>query len=46
MSDFSDWALILGNFGFPIVVSFYLLLRLEKRLEELSAVIRTLGKSK
>jgi hypothetical protein len=29
----------IGNFGFPIVLSWYLLLRMEQRLHELSSAI-------
>ena len=29
----------IGNFGFPIVLSWYLLLRMEQRLDKLSSAI-------
>jgi len=32
----------LGNFGFPIVVSIYLLVRVEKKLDDLTAAITRL----
>jgi len=31
---------LIANLGFPIVVSLYLLIRVEKRLEELIAIIK------
>ncbi|MGI6120009.1 MAG: YvrJ family protein [Desulfosporosinus sp.] len=36
---------LVGNFGFPIVVSAYLLVRIEKKLDELSASITELAKA-
>lgn len=36
---------LVGNFGFPIVVSAYLLVRIERRLTELSASITELAKA-
>lgn len=32
----------IGNFGFPIVVSIYLLVRVEKKLDDLTAAITKL----
>ncbi|GAW93489.1 YvrJ family protein [Calderihabitans maritimus] len=32
-----------GNFGFPMVLSIYLLVRVEKKLDELTAAIYRLG---
>jgi hypothetical protein len=34
-----------ANFGFPIVISFYLLVRIEGKLEELTASINELSKT-
>lgn len=34
----------IGNFGFPIVVTIYLLVRVEKKLDELTIAIHDLGK--
>ncbi|WP_342566685.1 YvrJ family protein [Psychrobacillus sp. FSL K6-4046] len=34
---------LIGNFGFPIAVTVYLLHRLEKKLEELEGAIRSLA---
>ncbi|WP_425801177.1 YvrJ family protein [Desulfitobacterium sp. Sab5] len=36
---------LVGNFGFPIVVSAYLLVRIEGKLNELSASITELAKA-
>ncbi len=33
-----------GNFGFPMVVAIYLLVRVEKKLDELTIAINDLGK--
>jgi hypothetical protein len=33
----------IGNFGFPIVVSLYLLVRIEKKLDALTEAITKLG---
>jgi len=35
-----DLTPLVANLGFPIVVSLYLLVRVEKKLEELSACIK------
>jgi hypothetical protein len=35
----------IGNFGFPIVISIYLLVRVEGKLEKLSESINELSKS-
>ena len=35
----------LANFGFPMVISIYLLVRIEKKLEELSLSINELCKA-
>lgn len=34
-----------GNIGFPIVVSIYLLVRIEKKLDDLTAAISNLGQA-
>ncbi len=36
---------IVGNVGFPVAVSIYLLARFEKKIEKLEDAIRTLNKS-
>lgn len=36
---------LVGNFGFPIVVTAFLLVRIEKKLNELSASITELAKA-
>ena len=40
-----DFLALAGNFGFPIVVSAYLLVRIEKKLDELSLSITDLAKA-
>ncbi|MBE3572786.1 MAG: YvrJ family protein [Moorella humiferrea] len=32
----------IGNYGFPMVVAFYLLVRVEKKLDDLTAAIQAL----
>ena len=33
-----------GNFGFPMVVSIYLLVKIERKLDELTKAINNLGR--
>ncbi|MFA7132719.1 MAG: YvrJ family protein [Bacteroidales bacterium] len=40
--DFQEILLAVGNYGFPIVVSGYLLLRMEKTVNTLSGDVRDL----
>ncbi|TGE31888.1 YvrJ family protein [Desulfosporosinus sp. Sb-LF] len=40
-----DMLKLVGNFGFPIVVSAYLLVRIEGKLNELSSSITELAKA-
>ena len=40
-----DLTPLVANLGFPIVVSLYLLIRVEKKLEELSACIKEANKN-
>ena len=35
----------IGNFGFPIVLSWYLLLRMEQRLDKLTGCLNELSKA-
>ena len=35
----------IGNVGFPIAVAIYLLVRIEKKLDDLTVAITTLGES-
>ena len=35
----------IGNFGFPIVLSWYLLLRMEQRLDRLTTCLNELSKA-
>lgn len=37
-----DWASLVAEISFPILVTFYLLTRIESRLEQLTASIQTL----
>ncbi|MGE7842273.1 YvrJ family protein [Lysinibacillus sp. NPDC093712] len=39
----SDWIIIIGNFGFPIAMTFYLFIRFEKKLENLELSINKLS---
>ncbi|MEK7019327.1 YvrJ family protein [Bacillus sp. FSL R9-9410] len=36
------WFSAIGNFGFPVVLAVYLLIRFEKKLERLTEAIETL----
>ena len=45
MENLPDWAILLGNFGFPTLVAVYLLIRFEKRIDNLTAAIRDLERS-
>lgn len=38
-----DWITAIGNFGFPIVLSWYLLLRMEQRLDKLGDCLHELS---
>lgn len=40
--DMQDFFVNMANFGFPIMLSWYLLLRLEKRIEETTLALNTL----
>ncbi|MGX9134124.1 YvrJ family protein [Rummeliibacillus sp. JY-2-4R] len=40
--EFPLWISILGNFGFPIAITFYLFLRFEKKFEKLEETIMNL----
>lgn len=35
-TDLPQWITILGNFGFPICISIYLLVRFEKKIDSLN----------
>lgn len=39
------WVSILGNFGFPITIAVYLLIRFDKKIERLTGIIQELQKS-
>jgi hypothetical protein len=45
MQEWQAWITMMGNFGFPVVISLYLLTRLEKKLETLDATIQNLFQS-
>ncbi|MBT2281208.1 YvrJ family protein [Priestia megaterium] len=38
-----QWLNLIGNFGFPIVVTFYLLLRFEKKIDYLTEAINKIA---
>lgn len=38
----TSWINLIGNLGFPIVITFYLLMRLEKNLNQLERVVEEL----
>lgn len=38
------WAQV-GNWGFPMIVAVYLLVRMEKKLDDLTAAIQQLGQA-
>ncbi|KAB2328011.1 YvrJ family protein [Cytobacillus depressus] len=40
-----DWVTMIGQLGFPILVSLYLLHRMEKKLDQLSQSIHELAMS-
>ncbi|WP_456364978.1 YvrJ family protein (plasmid) [Priestia aryabhattai] len=42
MTPFEMFSTSIGNFGFPIVISIYLLIRFEKRIEVLTTAITEL----
>ncbi|WP_349346901.1 YvrJ family protein [Priestia megaterium] len=39
MTPFEMFSASIGNFGFPLVLSIYLLIRFEKRIETLTSAI-------
>ncbi|ESU34088.1 hypothetical protein G3A_02900 [Bacillus sp. 17376] len=41
--DIPVWTTILGNFGFPVMITIYLFLRFERKLEKLEEVILKLA---
>ncbi|RWZ54777.1 YvrJ family protein [Halobacillus fulvus] len=43
--EYTAFVQLLGNFGFPIAVTIFLLFKLEKKLEELETAIHTLSKA-
>ncbi|MCA1065537.1 YvrJ family protein [Rossellomorea sp. AcN35-11] len=43
--DYSVFVQLLGNFGFPIAVTLFLLVKLEKKLEQLELAIHALSKA-
>ncbi len=44
-SMYDQLVMLISNVGFPIAVSLYLLLRIEKKLEELTKALNSLDKS-
>lgn len=43
-NEVSVWTALLKDVGFPIVIAAYLLLRFEKKIEKLTAIITELKK--
>jgi large-conductance mechanosensitive channel len=43
--EYSVFIQLLGNFGFPIAVTLFLLVKLEKKLEQLELAIHALSKA-
>ncbi|GLI84498.1 MULTISPECIES: YvrJ family protein [Rossellomorea] len=43
--DYSVFVQLLGNFGFPIAVTLFLLVKLEKKLEQLEQAIQALSQT-
>jgi len=43
VSKIEQWLNLIGNFGFPIVVTFYLLLRFEKKIDHLTEAINKIA---
>ncbi|WP_214892373.1 YvrJ family protein [Exiguobacterium sp. H66] len=41
--ELPQWISILGNFGFPIVITMYIFMRFEKKIENLEVVISQLS---
>lgn len=42
MEVIPDWAVLVGNVGFPVLLALYLLTRFEKRIDRLTNEIRDL----
>lgn len=42
MNEINNWVILLGNFGFPILIAVYLLIRFERKIESLTTVISEL----
>lgn len=45
MSNITEWMNILGNVGFPIAITVYLLFRFDRRIEALETVIQDLSEA-
>lgn len=43
MTEIETFSVLISNFGFPIVITLYLLIRFEKKFDELETVIRNLA---
>ena len=42
----TNWSILIGNFGFPIVITIYLLVHFEKKIEALTSAIQDLKEVK
>lgn len=40
-----DWAQLISNYGFPIVVSLYLLVKQQQKLEEVSTLLARISEA-
>lgn len=38
----NSWITVLGNFGFPVAITIYLLIRFEKKIDSLQQAIQSL----
>lgn len=43
MEEMQSWATLISNLGFPVVISIYLLVRFERKIETLESTIQTLA---
>ncbi|WP_018922693.1 YvrJ family protein [Salsuginibacillus kocurii] len=42
MNEVPEWAVLVGNYGFPTLVAIYLLVRFERRIDGLTETIQKL----
>ncbi|WP_082676260.1 YvrJ family protein [Shouchella shacheensis] len=46
MEHLPNWVIFLGNFGFPTLVAMYLLVRFERKIDNLTQAIQKLERTK